>query len=379
MEDNRQILFGGFGKLPLKNAVFNKPKPGDRPLWFEVLESAIFKLTETDDKKHLYGDPFEKPATIEQAWRVYGLFGFMPVCLLSTDQPPVKTDEINHVIKMSSKELVDVLIDLHAIKEDMALQILYHDGHLGHCINLRKYNKDTQRFTYSDPWPDYSLLCKDYNAAGVDAQPENERWSITAAELERVIFAAFVMCPVWSEYMEEKYYTTYDEFASSDFWKFFHLQEVERKEMDKYCNTRIVLKTGGFQSEIDLSIKVNQKNRLVEGQLNVKRSWIIGPQYGLNPFAVDIVRSFITALTPPSDQESASDLIKMFHQIQNPAYTEQMVSAGPEKSKLHRALFTYLGPSPEFEDFFPLFTISMKNVSRDGVDWLQTQITNDVL
>ena len=254
---------------------------------------------------------------------------------------------------------------------------MYHDGHIGHSIVLLKYDKDTGRFGYADPWPDYSLLCKDYNAAGVDAQFQNGSWSITSDELKKVIFVAFVERPLWSEYTGEKYYMTYDEFTASDFWTFFHITEVDRTQNND--NTLVRLKPGGFQSEIELSVVVNQNNRLVKGLLDVKRSWLIGPPYGLNPLALDIVRSFIAVLIPPTDQEAASGLINMLRQIPTQAYTEQMVNEGPEKSYLHRALFTYLGPSPNFETTFQFSNMLMENLSLDGEDWLQTQVTTDAL
>jgi len=379
MAHTKQILFGGTARLPPRKAEFRKPKPGERPLWFELIEKAFVKVTSTDEGKQLYGDP-EKGATLEQAWRANSLItGKLPVCLLSTEQPPTATDSIDRVIKMNSKEVVDTLIDLFGMNETMAYPILYHDGNLGHSITLFKYDKNTLRFTYHDPWPGESLLCRDFNAAGVDAQSKNGYWSIISAELEKVIFAAFVPRPMWSEYMGEKYYMTYDEFKISDFWRFFHLKEVDRKKQDKNGNMLVKLKTGGFQSEVDLNVTVNQKNRLAEGLLNVKRSWVIGPPYGLNPFALDIVRSFIAVLVPPPDQDAVSGLINMLHQIKDPAYTKQLVNEGPEKSILHRALFTYLGPSPSFEATFQFSNISIKNLTHDGEDWLQTLVTTDAL
>lgn len=379
MADEEEILFGGVGVSPPKKAEFNKPEPGERPQWLEVLEAAFFKLTSTEEGRQLYGDP-DKGATVEQAWRTNGLLtGKPPVCLLSTDKPAVPTAAIDRVVKMNSKELVAALIDLFGMGEKVSFPVLYHDGHMGHSINLRKYDPDTLRITYLDPWPDYSLLCKDYNAAGVDARPENGYWSVTAAELERVIFAAFVQRPCWSEYVGEKYYLTYDEFTASDFWKFFHLREVERKEPDGDGETVVVLQTGGFQSEINLAVAVNEKNRLTEGRLVVKRSWMTGPPYGLNPFALDIVRSFIAALAPPPDRDDVSGLVNMLHRIVNPAYARQLLDEGAEKSGLHRALFAYLGASPSFESAFQFSNIHMENFEHDGEGWLLTRITTDAL
>jgi hypothetical protein len=364
--------------FPPKKAEFKRPKPGERPLWVELIEKAFVQLTSTDEGKQLYGDP-DKGATVEQAWRANGLLGKLPICLLSTDQPLVATNAITRVIKMNSREGVDTLIDLFGMNESMAYPILYHDGHLGHSVTLLEYDKGTLRFTYHDPWPSTSLLCKDFNAAGVDAQPQNGYWSITSAELEKVIFAAFIQPPLWSEYMGEKYYMSYDGFTTSEFMAFFHLTEVDRKKQGDNSNIVIILKTGGFQSEIDLSVTVNQKSRLVEGLLSVKRNWVLGPPYGLNPFALDIVRSFIATLIPPYDQDATSGIVNMLHQIVNPAYAKQLVNEGVEKSILHQALFTYLGQSPSFEASFQYSNMSMKNLTRNDDDWLQIQITTDVL
>src|SRR5207253_8370933 len=126
---------------PPKKAKFKKPKPGERPLWVELIEEAFIKLTSTDEGKELYGDP-NKGATLEQAWRANGLLtGKLPLCLLSTEQPSVPSDEIDRVIKMGSKEIVDVLIDLFGMNERVAFPILFHDGHMGHSVTLLEYDK----------------------------------------------------------------------------------------------------------------------------------------------------------------------------------------------------------------------------------------------
>src|SRR5262249_47536933 len=147
-----------------------------------------------------------------------------------------------------------------------AFPVLYHDGNLGHAVTLFEYDKGAGRFIYHDSWPEYSLLSKDYNAAGVDARREKgPDWSVTSAELEKVIFVAFVARNLWAEFMSEKYYLTYDEFTASDFWSFFHVKVVEQKPPDEKGRKLIALKTGGFQSEVDLNVTVNANNRLVEG------------------------------------------------------------------------------------------------------------------
>lgn len=375
MTNKKDILFGG-GRLPPKIPEFRKPK--DRAKWFVSLEEAFFKLTSSDEGKRLYGDP-NKGATLEQTWRTSGIFtGKWPVCLLSTEKAEVQTAAIKRLIKMNSKKLVEVLADLFDMNEKLGVQILYHDGYMGHSITLIGYSQDTARFTYHDPWPEYSLLCKDYNAAGIDAQREEIHWSITAAELEKVIFAAFVFQNVWAEYVDEKYYLTYDELKATDFWSFFHVTEADKHTLSD-SKSLFFLRTGGFQSEIDLSVSVNYKGRLVEGQLKTNRSWMFGPPYGLNPFALDIVRSFIFTMIPHPDKEENSGLLNMFNEIQDPNYAQKLIDEGPDKSILHRALFTYVGASPSFEAIFEFSCLNMSNVEHDDARWLETKITIDAL
>src|SRR5215469_5648803 len=193
MSESEQILFGGLAALPARVAEFEKAEPGERPLWVELLEKAFSQVTSTEEGKRLYGDP-DKGATLEQAWRASALLtGKLPVCLISTDQPAVPTDAIDRVVKMNANELVKVLSEVFGVSDKVGIPILYYDGHIGHSVCLMKFEKACGRFDYHDPWPNYSLLCKDYNAAGIDAQPQQEYgWSITSGELVSVILAAFV-------------------------------------------------------------------------------------------------------------------------------------------------------------------------------------------
>lgn len=376
MTNKDEILFGGGMRSPAKLPEFRKPK--NQPQWWVIMEEAFVKLTASDEGKRLYGDP-EKGATLEQAWRTSGIItGKWPVCLLSTDKPEVPADVVKRLIKMNSKQLGEVLADLFGGNDKLGVQVLYYDGYMGHSITLLGYNRDTSRFTYHDPWPEYSLLGKDYNAAGVDAQREDSHWSITAAELRNVVLAAFVFQNVWAEYMGEKFYLTYDELKDTDFWSFFHITETANNALDD-SGRLVSLRTGGFQSEIDLSVSLNRRARVVEGQLKTKRSWMFDPQNGLNPMALDIVRSFVATLIPPPDLEEDSGLVEMLHKIQDPHYVQQLVDEGSDKSVMHRALFTYLGLLPSFEVISEFSSIAMSNVKHEGAEWLQTTVTIDAL
>jgi hypothetical protein len=182
--ENKEILFSGIGASMLKIPEFKRQEGG--PEWWNIVEKAFLELTSTNEGKELYGDP-EKGASLEQAWRTSGcLTGKWPVCLLATRKPSVATDEIKRIVRMNPPQIVGALADVLRLTDKAAAQILYYDGEKGHCITLLGYDGKTSRFIYHDPWPETSLLCKEWNMAGIDAQRADKYWSITAAELEKV-------------------------------------------------------------------------------------------------------------------------------------------------------------------------------------------------
>jgi len=375
-DEKNEILFGGYGPSPPKIPEF---KPGEGPPTDStILQAAFSKFTSTDEQKKLYGDP-QKGATLEQAWRTQGIFsGKWPVCLLAAGRPLVATNEINPLVKMNPKQLVDTLSDILTMYHPSAAVIMYYDGNIGHAITLLRYDVDTSRFIYHDPWPGVSLLNKEYNAAGIDAKRvDGQIWSITAIELEKVVFASFVFQNLWGEYMGYKYFITYDEFKNSDFWSFFNLTQTDTQ----LNNSEIVisLQNGGLRSEIDLKITLNQKQRISKGELKIKRSWLTSSPFIVNPFALDIVRSFIAALTPPPDQQLVQGIIQELNESKNSNYLDDIVAKGQAEIALHEELFTFLGFAPSFNTPLQFSNISMANCNFNDVDWFQIIVTVDTL
>lgn len=372
MTENKEILFGGAIQIP-KIPEF-KPRHSTSS---SLLEEAFIQLVSTDENIQAYRDP-NKGATLEQVWKMSGILsGKWPVCLLAKGKPSVPINAIERVIKMTPKDLTRVLAEMFRLFDKLAVTTLFHDGNIGHCIILLGYDSNTSRFTYYDPWPGTSLLCAEYNTAGVDAKWEIRGWSVTASELESVIFASFVDQKYWAEYMNEKYCITYDELKNSDFWSFFNITETGSL-LQSNNDTLITLRPGGSYYETELMIILNQKMRLVKGELNVKRSWIVGPPYGLNPFGLDIIRSFIVALIPPPDQGKILDLIEMFDKIENRDYTKGLLLEGPN-TIMSKALHTYLGLLPSFNLISPFSKITMTNLMLNEVKCLQIEVNIDAL
>jgi hypothetical protein len=371
-----EIRFGGSlpAAHPLKVAPFRKKEGANNV--FDILEQAFFKLVATDEGKAQYGDP-EKGATLEQAWRASGLFtGKLPVCLLATGKPSVPLSAIDRVIRMNPRQLVDAVRALMRLSARPAIQTFYHDGNIGHCITLIGWDENTDRFRLIDPWPDFSLLSKGYNAAGIDAQRlDNGAWSITAAELERVIFACFVARNFWAEYSEEKYYIEFTDLMVTDFWRFFHLKIEEVQHENGMTFVR--LKPGGpFASQIDLYSINNIKERIVEGVLSLKRTWILGGQNGLNPYALDIVKSFITTFIAPPDVVMAADVVELFRQLPDKNLVAKLVQRNNYLADLVKVYFGFI---PEVKIPFNFSQLTAKNEKIKGVDVISFEVTIDAL
>src|SRR5262249_47901536 len=136
-----------------------------------------------------------------------------------------------------------------------------------------------------------------FNLKGVDAQPvEGGLWQITEAELQLVIFAAFVMPTDWADLTGIHYRLNYPALKERNFWKFFRVRETERHE--EGARTLVLLQPGGFQSEIHLQVELDKADGIRKASLALRRSWIVGPTYGIDPFAADIAASFIGAFLP---------------------------------------------------------------------------------
>jgi hypothetical protein len=180
--------------------------------------------------------------------------------------------------------------------------------------------------------------------------------------------AAFVEQYLWATHNHEKYFLTYEEFKNTDFWSFFHITEKERS-LEENNFTTIELRTKAFQSEVKLCVTLDVQQRVIEAGLGLKRKWLIGPPFGLNPFALDIARSFIATFIPPPEQQQMKELITKFSDIQKPNYAQQVLL-----EKTDEALLTYLGAAPTFFLMSDFSCISIENFILETEPWLRIKI-----
>ena len=139
------------------------------------------------------------------------------------------------VVSISSADLISALARGFGKLHWRGTGLFVFDGQSGHAIVLRGYDPRTKRFYYDDPWPERSLLCHEYNLAGVDAQPARPAgpnsktvWALSEEELARVVYAVFITHADWADLTGRQFRTNYDDFQTGHFCKWFHLSEKER-------------------------------------------------------------------------------------------------------------------------------------------------------
>jgi hypothetical protein len=196
--ENPEPVFGGVAVAPPPE-VFEEARRRN-PVWYQGMERAYEEFAARPENVGIYPDPKGRGATVQQAWLVWAwIAGIESYCLLVRPLPPASTQRITRLVNCTAARLIDTFKSIQAAEGKLGVQLLYHDGRIGHSIMIAAYDGARGRFIYHDPWPERSLLVKENNAAGVDAEHEEGKlWSVTAQELERVAFAAFVVPHQWA-------------------------------------------------------------------------------------------------------------------------------------------------------------------------------------
>ncbi|THA23364.1 hypothetical protein [Streptomyces sp. A1547] len=355
-----EILFSGPG-FPQIDETVARAVP--RPLWLEVIEAAFGKLTSTEEGCELYGDPQRGGGTLEQGWRVFGLLcGAQPVCLLAAGRPEVPTAAIHRVISFSPGDLLGLLARALTALGAGNIPVNVYDGRAGHCVNL--LGVEDESFIFHDPWPGRSLLCREQNVAGVDAAEHEQGWRITGEDLGKVVFSAFLWPSVWGDLTGEPTRIPYPNLSATEFFGFFNIHETERAE------TTVRLKTGGFQEHVDLTLELDARGRVSEATLLLRREWIAD----LNPFALDIAKSFLFDFVPVADREQVAPIADLLWRMGSldHATAERTLRDDDPQFAMARVI---LGVQNEVLVSLPRVTVRAKNVDLEDTAWLELTVT----
>ncbi|MHA1902586.1 MAG: hypothetical protein ACXADL_02680 [Candidatus Thorarchaeota archaeon] len=77
------------------------------------------------------------------------------------------------------------------------------------------------------------------------------------------------------------------------------------KEKEHSGFTRVKISPGSFEEYIDIELSIDKKKNVHRALLLLDRDWI-GDRSTLNPFAKDLVKSFISGMVPEKDKEKAT-------------------------------------------------------------------------
>ncbi|HWK07417.1 MAG TPA: hypothetical protein VNS58_27485 [Puia sp.] len=155
-------------------------------------------------------------------------------------------------------------------------------------------------------------------------------------------------------------FISFTELQQSEFWQFFHIR-VDSEQTDSK-GIFYKLKPGGFQSEIDLMIHTTMTGELQSGFLAMVRSWVTGPPYGINLFALDITRSFVSAMMSwPDSREEIKTVRELFDDKYVREYAQLLSRNEPPALEHAATLNTYLGASEKSQATIGSFDIWLKN------------------
>jgi hypothetical protein len=264
----------------------------------------LTELTEDPEMRALYGD-MQRGATIVQTWRQTRLLGApMRHCLLIPEADDDTTQEISTRTVVSRSDLAQLVGQALSLRR-RSVQVLIHDGLAGHSITALAVDQDTNSIIYHDQWPGDSLLAPGQNAAGVRAKRFGSVWRVSAAELERVAIAAFILPGVWATLRGQPGPPTFAQFRGTHFWSFFQIREVDRDAADANA-VKITVSPGNWVDDIDMSLQCYDDGCIFFADLTLRQRWLTGPHWAM---AKDLTTNWLSTLAPAADRDLINDLV----------------------------------------------------------------------
>ena len=140
----------------------------------------------------------------------------------------------------------------------------------------------------------------------------------------------------------------YSDLKETDLFDCFNFSELDR-EKEHGGLTRVKIGPGGFQEYIDIELIIDDKDNVHSALLLLDRDWI-GDRTTLNPFAKDLVKSFISGMVPEVDREKANALTSTI--MDSWGEDDTVLTIGHDKDpevqsrvEVREALIVFLGES----------------------------------
>jgi hypothetical protein len=162
---------------------------------------------------------------------------------------------------------------------------------------------------------------------------------------------------------------SYDELRKTELFEFFHFTETGRRPTTGGLQ-EIYLKPGGFQEFIDVRMRIDRSQKVHAGILYLDRDWIGSPMT-VSPFGRDLAKSFIDAVTPPTDRAKADNVVNTIWNIRGSSDRE--IAIQPDSPKdlvpeppIEELEHVYLGIEDKYEMELERSRIRVENVTDIG-------------
>lgn len=332
------------------------------------------------------------------------LEAFRPLAVLTGQNPYIfvnKACNLNIpdkrlIMEVSAQSIIDILRNVFSNRDDDTLlgttTALISDGNISHAIAPEGIvPNEPNRLLYFDPWNVSSFLEKGKNIANIEAKHEGHgKYSISLSEFKSVLVACGFLDI--NKLKGIDFRPSLAQLRSSDFYSFFHISETAIEGLLDHRSFK--LKTGGFQEFIDIEVLVDQNEKVHRALLTIARQWIA--QMGAtNPFAVDIVKSFIDAMIPKQidlsqlgivddpiihnpDRQLVDFLVKAFWDLPNSQQTEDNFKRSDEISHIaFRFLLTFIGKEKDANVSMLFSKLSAQNATRKNLEVFMLEIDTD--
>ena len=329
------------------------------PLQIEMAK-AVLEFVSTDSGRAQFGHP-ETGSTLEQTWRLrLSSSGLRLVCLVAANRVGLVTTSIPTVERLPPEELGDVISRLLTENPNTSLHPFVYDGARGYAISLTSYDATSRNFAIIEPNPAESKLGTKRAGDG--------SWVLHADDLSRVICGLFLPPPIWADLTGLNYTINYASLKDTELWSFFGLRETKRQDIAN-DQSIVFLEPGGFKKENRIQIRLDHNDRIRGAVLLQARPWMISDD-NVNPFALDLAKGFINALTPQPDD--TKDLVAGIWALKS---LEEMKATNiTPSSEIGHFLQVYVGAKQEAWVLQDFVRIQAKTIKLDNIDYLQIQM-----
>lgn len=180
--------------------------------------------------------------------------------------------------------------------------------------------------------------------------------------MKNVVFLIAFVSLLWPVSLWAAVGQAYEDFKKGDLWTFFRMSESERFEMLS-GHQFVRCKPGAFQDFIDVELILSRTGNVVQGNLYVARSWIANAK-SMNPFAIDIVTSFVKGLVATPDLANVE-----------PALNQ--IAKGPGKQTPQDPFLVYVNRKQDAVISLSACKLAMRNCKITNMPWLFVMVASN--